>query len=231
MSSNVNTAKARAAQERALTQRISKAAHYLRIGSPSRGASPAPYNSLPDYQEIYYQPQSDQRRQDEVESNANRRQAQAVRNREKYGFHGVASPGNAAVLRYDVTDYPSTERRKNGKMQFVYGGPISYPQRLSPPDETAEEASEAQSQRLRRPQKARKVSEATLVGRALPRPSNEPVGGSFPKADKKTSPPKKAKPVISRKKLSTKPKTAKQKELSRKKLTVQKQALYMREGK
>lgn len=76
-----------------------------------QGASPAPYDPIPDFGDIYYQPEDDPRREDESENAANRRRAMGMANRGKYGFHGTGEVSNAPILRYTDDDFPVLERR------------------------------------------------------------------------------------------------------------------------
>jgi hypothetical protein len=69
--------------------------------APIAGSSPRDETpSLPDYQEIYYQPPSDERRQLEEEQELTRRLATAKRNTGVYGFHGTGLPPSEPVLHY-----------------------------------------------------------------------------------------------------------------------------------
>jgi hypothetical protein len=144
---------------------LQKSAGLLTSGA---GATPAPYDPVPDYAEIYYQPESDERRQDESDAAAVRRRAMGQANRGKYGFHGTADPSNTPQLRYEMDDYPNSERREEGMMHFKPNAIGEYTQPVSddidedeePDDPTTsgalnedkndEQGSEVTSQRLRR---------------------------------------------------------------------------------
>lgn len=80
-------------------------------GVSNIGASPAPYDSIPDYAAIYYQPDDDPRAEDEAAARKNRREAMGVANRGKYGFHGTADPDDAPILRYESDDFPQNSPR------------------------------------------------------------------------------------------------------------------------
>lgn len=105
------------------------------------GPSPAPYDPIPDYAEIYYQPEGDSRREDESENTANRRRSMAEANRGKYGFHGTAEVSNEPQLRYDEDDFPRMERRTDGMKHFKPNVAGAYTQPLDDEDEDGEEQS------------------------------------------------------------------------------------------
>lgn len=68
---------------------------------PVHGAAPVwETPAMPDFQYIYHQPESDERRKREAEQAAIRRRAGALRNRGVFGFHGTALP-LSPELRYD----------------------------------------------------------------------------------------------------------------------------------
>ena len=62
-------------------------------GSTPREETPA----MPDFQEIYYQPDSDERKKREREQGRIRRRADSARNTAKYGFHGIAPQGDPEI--------------------------------------------------------------------------------------------------------------------------------------
>jgi hypothetical protein len=70
------------------------------------GASPAPYDAIPDYADIWYQPDDDPRKEDETQMREARREAMGVANRGKYGFHGTADAEDTPLLRYETDDFP-----------------------------------------------------------------------------------------------------------------------------
>lgn len=74
-----------------------------------KGASPAPRDPIPDYADIYYQPEDSPNRERERAAGENRRVSLSARNRGKFGFHGEASV--EPELRYERDDYPMTARR------------------------------------------------------------------------------------------------------------------------
>lgn len=71
-------------------------------GSAPRDDTPA----IPDYQGIYYQPQSDERKRVEEEQDANRRRAMADRNSGVFGFHGTTNINPEPILHYVPTKIP-----------------------------------------------------------------------------------------------------------------------------
>lgn len=81
-----------------------------RFGSPippstSYGSAPrAETPPIPDFQDLYYQPETDERKKREAEAGANRRRATASRNRAVYGFHGTTQLGLDPELRYERPD-------------------------------------------------------------------------------------------------------------------------------
>jgi hypothetical protein len=77
------------------------------------GATPAPYDAMPDYASIYYQPDDDPRRQDEAAARETQRRAMGIANRGKYGFHGTADPEGTPILRYETDDFPQNPPRRS----------------------------------------------------------------------------------------------------------------------
>lgn len=71
-------------------------------GSAPREETPA----LPDFQEIFYQPESDERKQLEREQHETRRLADAARNTAKYGVHGAA-PALTPRIRWERETDPT----------------------------------------------------------------------------------------------------------------------------
>lgn len=92
---------------------------------------PAPYDAIPDYGDIYYQPDDDPRREDESEMRMARREATAVANRGKYGFHGTADADDTPILRYESEDFPQNAPRRNpspNERRAAVVTPNKYPQ-------------------------------------------------------------------------------------------------------
>lgn len=165
------------------------------------GASPAPYDPIPDYAEIYYQPDDDPRHEDESEMRDNRRKAMGVANRGKYGFHGTGDVSSAPILRYENDDFPKMERDGSGrKMRFDSAEPASYEQPVTPgdrdkDDEDNEHASEVAAHRIKRDysaptrgplrnQKQRLVIGKAKLGITQPKTSSAPKLAQQPKAAK-----------------------------------------------
>lgn len=96
------------------------------------GASPAPYDAIPDYGDIYYQPDDDPRREDESTARETRRVAMGVANRGKYGFHGTADAEDTPLLRYESDDFPQNQQSQHGpspnKRAEAIVQPNRYPQ-------------------------------------------------------------------------------------------------------
>lgn len=95
------------------------------------GATPAPYDAVPDYGDIYYQPDDDPRREDESEAREVRRRAMGVANRGKYGFHGTADADDTPILRYESDDFPQTSLRRPpspSERRAAIVTPAKYPQ-------------------------------------------------------------------------------------------------------
>lgn len=147
-----------AMHERSVARMIGKAQGTLYAG---RGASPAPYDPIPDYADIYYQPEDDTRREDESEATANRRRAMGVANRGKYGFHGTGEVSNAPVLRYEDGDFTTVERRDDGMRHVKPNEPFGYTQPVSTQGETNEDADDAFANRTDEPD--RKLTQPRLI--------------------------------------------------------------------
>lgn len=96
------------------------------------GASPAPYDAIPDYADIYYQPDDDPRREDENVARETRRKAMGVANRGKYGVHGTADAVDTPMLRYESDDFPQNQQSQHGpspnKRAEAIVQPNRYPQ-------------------------------------------------------------------------------------------------------
>lgn len=97
--------KAEAPMERSITPTLLKAA----IGGqpqpmpsigPTYGAAPGQRASIPDYQSIYFQPPSDDRKRREEEAEAVRRQADADVSSRAHGFHGTGDVRLDPTLLY-----------------------------------------------------------------------------------------------------------------------------------
>lgn len=69
-------------------------------GSSPREETPA----LPDYQDIYFQPEDSEHKKREREQQSIRRRANAERNHAVYGFHGTAIDSPEPTLRYEGDD-------------------------------------------------------------------------------------------------------------------------------
>jgi len=103
------------------------------FGGSGAGATPAPYDPIPDYQDIWYQPDGDPRKEDETAARLNRRKAVSVANKGKYGFHGTADANDTPILRYDAEDYPQNEIQRApspNRRREVIVTPNKYPQTL-----------------------------------------------------------------------------------------------------
>lgn len=85
-----------------LAQRQSNAA------GPQSGPGP-----LPDFQEIYYAPESEQRQRDERKANLERMRAQANRYKAAIGFHGGALDDSEPEVRYEANQ-PVVQDSKRG---------------------------------------------------------------------------------------------------------------------
>jgi len=72
-------------------------------GSAPREETPA----LPDFQEIYYQPEDDERRKLEREQAETRRLADAARNTARYGIHGIAATPSTPQIRWEPEADPA----------------------------------------------------------------------------------------------------------------------------
>jgi len=100
------------------------------------GASPAPRDPIPDYADIYYQPDDSPNRERERAANESRRASVSARNRGKFGFHGEAQV--EPELRYERDDYPMTARRGHAQSPSkrkpknmdlnVYDQPVDHPE-------------------------------------------------------------------------------------------------------
>jgi len=72
--------------------------------------------SLPDFQEIYYQPKTKADEKLEDEQNATRREATARRNKGVFGFHGQARLTTEPVLHYIPVDVPTGKLPRDEKL-------------------------------------------------------------------------------------------------------------------
>ena|GEM_PF-736355 len=150
------------------------------------GASPAPRDPIPDYADIYWQPEGDDNRVRERVANENRRASVSARNKGKFGFHGGADVEPA--LRYDPDDFARVTRRGNEQAPAkrantsvadlnAYDQPVTLPKRaLVVKRNEAPVQERAMSGPQREPQRITKSSGAHIV-------STQNVGtGRKPKA-------------------------------------------------
>lgn len=99
--------------------------------APIAGSSPREETpSLPDYQEIYYQPPSDRRKKLEEAQELTRRKVTAQRNAGVYGFHGTGLPKKEPVLHYITTEESHTGPKLSARKPIVEAKD-SEPQRLA----------------------------------------------------------------------------------------------------
>lgn len=105
--------------------------HGFALMGKQSAMGPAPYDAIPDYGDIYYQPDGDERKEDEAAARLNRREAMGVTNRGKYGFHGTADPSDNPILRYESDDFPQNSPRRQpspNERRAAITEPNRYPQ-------------------------------------------------------------------------------------------------------
>ena len=85
-------------------------------GSAPRDETPA----IPDFQGLFFQPETDERRQRNRNIELNRREAVAKRNAGRFGFHGLSSVQHEPAVRYE----PNPENNPPGGKRISSRGPV-----------------------------------------------------------------------------------------------------------